>query len=463
MRKFKIILTIVAFVYLFIGALLFVSTSLAEGEPTVPTIVGYSNFDEIPLSIDYDPLLWAGLYNPDVNLADELDVGQNICSVSTSLTFPKDLIEISSVSFTVDTDNNYSNDAGTINFKKTFSPCTTEIWTNLFYVTFSPKAIGTGTIHFLTTQEVTGGDDDVTVLTSGVYDDVPVVTVAATEIQPEPEITQTLPGRTTVTPHPSTATSTKKSSGTSSSAAAAKIATKPEKSAFKTPTLTKLEFGPSAVLDKTNSRSNGAVFTGTGEPNSKMLLLINSQNEIFTDTTSDATGAWTKTITDWLEDGSHSITIWAEKDNKISPKFSSNFVISSYAKDQIAIGDTYPETSIKPVVTPPKKVSKLDALLNNKFFWGYVGVGLIIIALFIVLLIKSRRKKKNANIDIPSSGTGGTATPTDVSQNLPPEAPTFQAPQFHSPQPQNSVAPNTTTPTSTPQNPPSPNGPRLDI
>ena len=418
MRKLKIALPIVTLLYFFIGAFFFMSAYSADDipEPTVPTIVGWS-YDEMTLT--ETPELWVGVYNPAINEAVNPYVGQTVCSVETSLTFPKDLIEVQSTSFASNDANNYSNTDGTINFKAEISPCTTYISIDLFNVTFKTKQIGTGTIHF-TKNIMTGGNG--ASIPSAVYSDIPVSVVPIEEYNPDP-IVDPLPDIPASIPQPKVQTVPKSTSkSTSSTSATEKTATKTENKAFKIPALTKLEFSPAAVLDKSGGKSQGAVFTGTAEPNSKVYILIHSQAEIYTDTTSGADGNWTKTIDSWLEDGSHTISAWSEKDNKISQKLDSKFVISSYAKDQIAIGDTYPEYKGGDAVDSglkTKKDSKLNSLMKNKYFWVYVGAGLLLIIICIVLIVKS--KKKNNIDDQNLTGNGGfinqSAMPPETKDN----------------------------------------------
>lgn len=412
MRKLKIILPMVLFVYLSIGVYFFLSAYSADEwtGPTIPTIMGYGYEQSTP---SLPPELWVGLYNPPINEAENPYVGAKICLVETSLTFPKDIMEVGSVNFTSNDANNYSNETGVINFKAVLDPCTTITGLDLFDATFKTKQLGKGTIHF-TKSIVTGGADGTTVLTSGVYGDLPIEIISDEEWSgsygpiddPLPEVPADIP----VPQVKPVTTSIKKSSATSSSSASssAKTATKTENSAFKVPTLTKLEFGQNALLDKASQKSQGVVFTGTAEPSSKVYILIQSQTEIYTDTTSGADGVWTYTNDGWLEDGAHTITVWSEKDGKISKKFSSPFVVSSYAKDQIAIGDTYPDLKVDSAATAGlkiKKESKVESLMNNKFFWAYVACGIVLIVIIIVLVVKSRRKKNNSG-GVSSGGTG---------------------------------------------------------
>ena len=403
MRKLRITLPIITLLYFFIGAFFFMSTYSADEipEPTIPTIMGWSN-DEMTLT--ETPELWVGVYNPAVNEAVNPYVGQTICSVETSLTFPKDLIEVQSTSFVSNDANNYSNADGTINYKAEISPCTTYISIDLFNVTFKTKQIGTGTIHF--TKNIMTGENGSSI-SSAVYSDIPVSVVPIEEYNPDP-IVDPLPNIPASIPQPKVQTvpkSTTKSN--SSSSATEKTATKTENKSFKIPALTKLEFSPTAVLDKSGGKSQGVAFTGDAEPNSKVYLLIHSQTEIYTDTTSGADGSWTKTVDSWLEDGGHTLTVWSEKDNKISQKLDSKFVISSYAKDQIAIGDTYPEYKggdVADTGLKPKKENKLNTLMKNKYFWVYVGGGLLLIIICIIIILKSRKKN---NIDDQNLTGGG--------------------------------------------------------
>lgn len=437
MGKFKIALPIIVFLYLFVGGFFFITTYSADemSEPTVPTIVGFS-YDQ--MTLDETPDLWVALYNPPINVVVNPDVGETVCSVETSLTFPKDLIEVQSVNFAVNDANNYSNDGGTINFRAILEPCTTRVVVDLFDVTFKTKQIGQGAIHF-TKSVVTGGSDGTTALQSGVYSDVPVDIVPVDQYDSGSSADNPLPDVPADVPQPEVKTITKsatKSSTTSSAksassaSASTKTAEKIENSAFKTPTLTKLEFDVNAVLDKSSKKSQGAVFTGTAEPNSKVYILIHSQSEIYTDTTSGADGTWSKTIEGWLEDGSHTVAVWSEKDNKISPKYNSQFVVSSYAKDQIAIGDTYPEVKggqATDVGLKTTKESKLKNLMENKFFWAYIAGGLVLIIITIVLIVKSRRKKNNSNNNLTSDGTDG-GVPLNMPSNLPPQKQINQEP-----------------------------------
>lgn len=418
MRKLRIILPIITFVYLFVGAFFFLSTSKADevGEeplPTVPTVWGWT-YDQ--MTLDQAPDLWVGLYNPAIDEAVNEYVGEKICSVELGATFPSDLLEVQSLSFNVNDANNYSNETGVINFKAVLNPCTTRTFFDLFDVVFKTKQIGAGTIQF-TKFIVTGGQDGETVLQSGIYSDLPFDIVPVEQYYPEeptgdpfPEVPANIPQPQVETVNGSVSKSS--TSNVSSSSAAAKTVAKTENKGFRTPTLTKLEFGTGAVLDKIAGKSQGAVFAGTVEPNSKVYILIHSQSEIYTDTTSDADGSWNKTITGWLEDGGHTITIWSEKDNKISPKFSSPFVISSYAKDQIAIGETYPEIKVEKTVDASsaiKEESKINLLMKNKFFWVYIAVGLVLIAVIFILTIKSRRKNSwDDDTDIFTGSTGGS-------------------------------------------------------
>ena len=93
-----------------------------------PIIYGFG----IYALLDESPVFGVELYNPPLNLAEYPEnsdawVGEKICSIDTSLTFPKDLVEIQSVSFIVDGANNYSNETGTINFKGT-SPAVNSVY-----------------------------------------------------------------------------------------------------------------------------------------------------------------------------------------------------------------------------------------------------------------------------------------------------------------------------------------------
>lgn len=425
MKKIKIIVAVTSFFCILAGTLCLSSPAYADLEELPITIAGYGYYSQFTLEENYP--LWVSLFNP--NLDPGGGTYENICSVEIVMTFPTSLLEVYSVDFTPDSDKYYSNESGTINFKATYETCEVQESVDLFQVIFRPKALGSGTVEF-SSATIDKGETPITDLDPEVYSDMSFQVTAASQapVQNSPTTTSTYtpPSRTSTTTGSGASHAT---STTGVNTSLVKIATKPENSAFKTPTLTSLQFGPDSVLDKQNSKSKGAIFTGTGEPNSKILLLINSQSEIFTNTSSDATGGWSKTIDEWLEDGSHTVIIWSEKDNKISPKFSSSFVISSLAKDQIAIGTTYPESSTAKSVTTttPKKTSSLDALLKSKFFWIYLGSGIIVIALMIILIIRSRHRKKIDPVEDILSGESASSIPNNQ-QILPPEPPTFQAP-----------------------------------
>jgi len=405
MRKSKLILPIIAFCYLLVGIFLFAYGPLAKDMnfPAAPTIIGWS-YDQTNLGKNTE--LKVGLYNPVLDVRVNPYAGESVCSVETSLAFPKDLIEVKSVNFSANDNNSYSNENGTINFKATLTPCSTITGLELFDVTFVTKKIGRGNIHFIN-HVITGGGDDTTILKSGAYSDVPVNIVAVKQDNPEPKIINPLPGIPANIPKPQVQTVTSSTinikvgtKSSSSVSAAEKTATMTENSAFKTPVLSKLEFDSKAVLDKSNSRSKGVVFTGTAEPSSKVSILIHSQTEIYTDTTAGADGSWRKIIDDWLEDGGHTITIWSEKDNKISSKLNSNFVISSYASDQIAIGSTYPKLKGEgeaKLGLNVKKMSKVGELIKNIFFWIYIGGGLVLIAVIFILTLRSKRYKNGSD------------------------------------------------------------------
>jgi len=405
MRKFKIALPIVTLLYLFIGAFFFISTySADEGMPTTPTFYGYGVYATPGGNAE----LQIEMFNPPLNYSEFPDnpeawIGKKICSVEVGLSFPKDLIEVQAIS--PGGENTYSNETGTISWKDTFSPCVTGYYPSLFSISFITKQLGEGAISF-SKHSVIGDEDGITPISSSVYSNIEVYIYSPEQYETDPPVEEPISVLPPSVPQPKVKIVEKKSS--SSASATAKTATKIENKAFKTPTLSKLEFGQNAVLDKANSKSQGAVFTGTAEPNSKVYLLLHSQAEIYTDTTSGADGTWTKTIDSWLEDGGHTVTVWSEKDNKISPKFVSPFVLSSYAKDQIAIGETYPEykggeavdTNLK-----TKKESKLNTIMKNKYFWPYVGGGFVLIVISIILIIKSRRK--NNDIDDENLGESG--------------------------------------------------------
>lgn len=435
MKKFKFALPIIVLLYFFIGAFFFISPfSANESEiPMKPIIYGFGVYS----FLDDNPVFTVELYNPPINMAefpDDYDAwaGEKICSVETSLTFPKDLIEVQSVGFTVDGANNYSNETGTINVKRTLSGCKTEMFISLFDVTFKPKKLGEGAIHF-TKLTVIGGSNESTAIASEISEDAHVEIAPNYVYNPAQEVENPLQGENIPAnvPAPQAKVETKpvpkpKAASSSSSTSTTKPATKTENSALKTPALTKLEFSENAVLDKTISKSKGVVFTGTSEPNSTVYILINSQNAIYTDTISGADGVWSKTVDSWLEDGTHTITAWWEKDNNVSPKFSSKFVISSYAKSQIAIGDTYPEVKSETLAStsqPTKKKSKANTLLENKFFLVYLGAGLILIIIIIILFVKSRAKKNDSNDNDPNGGMGGGISSSLLPQNMSPRNP----------------------------------------
>lgn len=433
MRKYKLILSIAVALYLGIGAVFFVRTYSADEmpEPTIPTIVGWSYYEGY---LSEEMPLYVGLYNPAVNESVNPYVGQKICSVETSFTFPKDIIEVSSISFVQNDSNNYSNTEGVVNFKAELSPCTTIVGIDLFDVTFTTKKIGEGTIHF-TKSIVIGGENSVTTLDSGVYQDVPVTVVPMDEnhqpLTPIDPLPQTPADTPQPTVKPISKNTGKKSTSTQTVAA---DPTKKEDSTFKIPTLTKLEFGPDAILNKDRGTSTGAVFTGIADPSTKVNILINSDTILDT-VTSGADGTWTYKLSQLLEDGTHEVTVWSEKDNKISKKFTSKFVISSYAKNQIAIGDTYPAMSADQTTssqfTPPNNISaKIDNVLKNKYFLAYAGVG-VLTAIVLIAIIFLRRRHKNDGPndpnDLASSIQIKNIPETPVVQDSPPE-PIVEAP-----------------------------------
>lgn len=346
-----------------------------------------------------------GLYNSAVDEAVNPNVGQKICSVETSLTFPKDLIEVSSVSFVQNDSNNYSNTNGVVNFKAELSPCTTIVGVDLFTVNFNTKKIGEGAIHF-TSSVVVGGEDSITTLQSGVYDDVRVTVVPIEQYQEPVEPKDPLPSVPANVPKPKVQSV---SNGATKATAQTPDTTKKEDPAYKVPTLSKLEFGASAVLNKALGQSKGAVFSGMADPNIKVNLLINSET-ILDSVTSGADGAWTYTLKQPLEDGTHQITAWSEKDNKISKKLVSKFVISSYAKNQIAIGDTYPEmapdqASNNQLGAQSTASGKIDKVLKNKYFLVYAGIGLVVAVVLVIIIFSKRRHKAGAQTGYdPSSG-----------------------------------------------------------
>jgi hypothetical protein len=311
----------------------------------------------------------------------------------------------------------------------------------LFSVQFKAKQIGEGTIKF-TKSVLIGGSSGSSPIPSELCQDKSVNIVPVDTYDPNHETEdplQELPkniNNPRVIPK-----STAKS--TSSSSATAKTVAKTENSAFKIPALSKLEFNQNAILDKANSKSQGAVFTGTAEPNSKVYLLIHSQAEIYTDAMSGADGSWTKTIDSWLEDGGHTISVWSERDNKISPKLNSKFVISSYAKDQIAIGDTYPVFEAIDSSQKTKKESKLNTLMKNNFFWAYIGVGMVLAVTIVVLIIRKRKKGKIETPDEPSApvNPGGGYTISDLMPSSTPQVPEPEVPVQQSSLPQPPASP----------------------
>ncbi len=446
MNKAKILIPSFLLTYLLIGSLFLIPKKNADEPPipTIPTLVGWSSEEGWT---DESYYLYGMLYNPPLNEAINRNVGKKICSIETSLTFPKDLLEVQTVNFEQNDANNFSNSTGIINYKVALEPCTTIVYIDLFEIEFKAKQLGEGTMRF-TKSVVTGEEDGQTVIQSGIYQDMQVRIVPIPE-DPEPyvgepdnpfgDIPQDIPQPEVkpvarITPSPPKPKTTPAPSQDGATAPQ-------EDTSIKAPTVSNLIFGPNASLDKTNGKSNGAIFSGTSEPNANIKLLINSNTTILDSVNADTSGNWTYTLTGWLEDGLHKITAWSEKNDKKSPQYSSPFVISSYDKDQIALGDTYPDIKPEQAQAAVKKVDKGNktSILKNRYFLIYIAIG-IILAVFLIIFFKKRKKQE---IQINSNENISTFSNPDL---LPEMKPIVTQPQVNSAENQTisaEVTPNT--------------------
>ncbi len=279
--------------------------------------------------------------------------GNKICAISFDIEYPADKLELKNNSlgtvFTMATEHSVTE--GKIHYQLGAAGCSTNNAT-LLNMSFKAKAQGDATVRF-SSSDLSGGDDG-------------LATISAVNGSAIIKI-----------PAPSTTTSTSSQPS-------------PIEAPVKDPALTKVEYSAEATLDNSQNKAKGIIFSGTADPNYKINILINS-DPISATSQSDATGIWTYTLNEWLSSGLHKITLTSENNGKKSNEITTDFVIGTESKNQIAIGSVLPVAEAAPVTTVTTSPS--ENKINLTTIEIIAGGTILLLAIILIIIFSIKRKK----------------------------------------------------------------------
>lgn len=167
------------------------------------------------------------------------------------------------------------------------------------------------------------------------------------------------------------------------------------------PIVTLISYSPSVILDTVNKQAKGIIFIGKATPKSVIAITITS-DPIKATTTANDLGNWSYTLDQFLSDGIHKITLVAEKDGQKSEESTSDFVFSSNAKDEIALGKVLPSQTTTDTtegfIPEPASLSKYSTS-TKALILGAIGGGIILIVIVLMVILNARRKKQQFRFD----------------------------------------------------------------
>ncbi|MFA4995546.1 MAG: Ig-like domain-containing protein [Patescibacteria group bacterium] len=294
--------------------------------------------------------------------------GNRICAVEFTLTYPSDLLEVTSTPslgsvYTMSTAA--ENSASRIHYQLGATGCSTEDAT-LLTIPFKTKAQGEATLSLTDLAAYDGDGANIAVSGSS---SVASITANTTSTSVSKKTTSS--AKTTTTPAASTTPTV-----------------------LNLPVIKNVSFLNSTVdpenpeISIKNSDEWKLVFMGTADPSVKVNVTINS-DPIAASVQSDESGNWSYTLDQKIEDGAHQIVINTEKDGVKSTDVAADFVLDS---TRVAFGKTLPEIKAVPVTTEatPEK--------ENKYltYAIYGGSALIFIGMVVFIALFVKRRKEHA-------------------------------------------------------------------
>ncbi|MFA6423122.1 MAG: Ig-like domain-containing protein [Patescibacteria group bacterium] len=357
--------------------------------------------------------------------------GNNVCAVRANLNYPSNLLDVVSVvkagpsSAYLEIDNDTTT-AGVVKYLGGFMNCTTSD-KPLYIVKFRAKAAGSGQFSFGETQVVGGsGENTVALGFSKSTSDININQVnssvsssADSSGDGSASSSSSASGDSSSSSSDSSSSSTDSSNTSGSSASTdsnsrARNSNTNNQNSNTTPVIVAVNpylktvvFSSDASFDTENKKVKGFTFSGTAEPDSKVYITIMSF-PILAEAQTNSSGVWSFSITNWLEDGDHTLTAYSEKNGIKSAEIKVGFTFQSADKNSLKIISASVvnknSNSNNNYNTNTNSTASAETNATKSNFWTILMyITLAIVAVIVVFLVLIIRRNKNNNSINPTA------------------------------------------------------------